>query len=311
MNNRASIITTEKNEASNIGIFLDAIIKQTLIVDELVICDGGSTDGTIEIIKGYQLKHKFIKLITKPGNRSVGRNEAIRQAANEIIAITDVGTVADERWLEEITLPFNNHNTMAVAGFFKAQPETFFEKISATLLLWDHDNIDPKTWLPSCRSMAFRKEVWQNVGGFPEEYAHNEDTPFDLAVKAMGYQFAFAANAVVYWRPRSTLNGFVRQYHYYAIGDGEEMIFPIGYLKKTVIYLLFLFGVALGVYFVPALIGVGSLFLVYSSKWTLRVVKKFPGIHTFVLSTFLLMVFDVVTISGYFRGVFRRINAKK
>lgn len=306
-----SVITTEKNEAKTIGAFIDGLLAQSRVPDEIVICDGGSTDGTQEIIQHYIDQGASIRLVVKPGNRSVGRNAAIAAAKHDVLALTDVGTVADPRWLEEIARPFEQPEVRFVSGFFKAAPETVFEEVSSTLTLWDHDNIDPATWLPSGRSMAFRREVWQLVGGFPEQFAHNEDTPFDVSVQQAGVPFTFCRAAVVYWRPRSTWRQFYRQYHYYAIGDGEERLFALGYLKKTGIYgMVILSGLAGFLWPVFWLIGL-MIAGWHVWKWCGRVIRKVNKPQVWWMAPGLLITFDVATILGYYRGWLRSFSVAR
>lgn len=166
---KVSLITTERNEADAIAEFIQSALAQSLKPDEIVIADGGSTDGTLEIIENYIKGGAPIKLIKAPGNRSVGRNAATKSAKNEIIAVTDVGCRLSRDWLKNITEPFQrNPKAMAVAGFYIPEPKTYFEKVSATLMYHPNDHIDLKTWLPSSRSVAYKKAAWAKAGGYPE-----------------------------------------------------------------------------------------------------------------------------------------------
>ncbi|MEK7460705.1 MAG: glycosyltransferase, partial [Patescibacteria group bacterium] len=81
--------------------------------------------------------------------------------------------------------------------------------------------INPKTFLPSTRSIAFRKKAWEKVGGFNECYSHNEDTPFALALRKEGYTFFFEPKAVVGWYQQTSLKGVWRQFFRYGIGDAQ------------------------------------------------------------------------------------------
>ena len=56
----------------------------------------------------------------------------------------------------------------------------------------------------TARSMAFRKELWQRVGGFPETTFLGEDTAFDLRVRKVT-EPAYAERAQAIYRPHHTL----------------------------------------------------------------------------------------------------------
>jgi len=304
---RVSVISTFKNEVGTISKFIEGLLAQSRPAEEIVLCDGGSTDGTIEIIQEYAAKNEQIKLIIKPGNRSVGRNEAIRQAQNEVIAVTDVGTVADKDWLRYIVEPFEKDpSTKVVGGFFKSAPQSFFEEVSAELMLSDHGQIDPKTWLPSSRSIAFTKEAFEKVGGYPEHTSYNEDTPFDLSLKKAGFSFVFAPKAIVYWRPRPDLQGFFNQYYNYAIGDGLDLIHAPNYFKKILFYLfLFLllgFTIAEPVSFLFLI----ALLFLYWLRRSRHMWKKNLSLKWLLYAPSVIAVKDLADIFGFMKGVFKR-----
>ena len=48
---RVSVVMTVSKEADNIGDLIDALLPGTAKPSEIVIADGGSTAGTVEILK--------------------------------------------------------------------------------------------------------------------------------------------------------------------------------------------------------------------------------------------------------------------
>ena len=309
---KVSLITTERNEADSIEDFIVSALAQSKRPDEIIIADGGSTDGTLEVIDRYIKDGAPIKLVKAPGNRSVGRNAATNAATHQIIACTDVGSRLDRDWLRHITQPFaDDPETMAVAGNFKAEPQTDFERISSTLMLQGNDAIDLETWLPSSRSIAYRKSAWAAVGGYPEHTNFNEDTPFDLALKAAGYRFTDGLKAVVYWRPRPNLRQFYRQYNFYAVGDGLDRINASGVARLTMIYLGLVVSTIILALIDPILVvfPVGLVLL-----WVLRRVyggfKKLPTLKSALLMPILMVTYDLSQIFGYWKGVLRSDRLK-
>ncbi len=113
---KISFITTIFNEAETIEKFLDSLITQSRLPDEIIIVDGKSTDKTVERIKNFEQKFRRKKiafhLVIKKGNRSVGRNEAIKKATGEIIVCSDAGNILNRRWVDKITRPFFSHKVV-------------------------------------------------------------------------------------------------------------------------------------------------------------------------------------------------------
>jgi cellulose synthase/poly-beta-1,6-N-acetylglucosamine synthase-like glycosyltransferase len=97
-------------------------------------------------------------------------------------------------------------------------------------------DIDPAAFLPSSRSVAFRKEAWEEAGGYPEWLDYCEDLVFDMSLKKQGKRFMFAPRAVVHFRPRSTLRAFFRQYYLYARGDGKADLWRLRHAARYLTY---------------------------------------------------------------------------
>ena len=263
---KTSVIVTVKNEGESIHRLLDSLAAQTRAPDEVVICDGGSSDGTLNALSAEQ--RLPLKVIVRPGaNISQGRNAAIAEAAGEVIASTDAGVVLVPEWLQELVAPFERGRAAqgsgvepcpcpplgavgfgskpaqastpsVVAGFFLPDVRTAFEVAMGATVLPQLDEIRPDKFLPSSRSVAFRKEAWQAVGGYPEWLDYSEDLIFDGALRTRFGPFAFAPKAIVHFRPRSSLRAFFRQYYLYARGDGKADLFRRRHAIRYITYLI-------------------------------------------------------------------------
>lgn len=235
------------NEADNIEKVLQSLYHQTRRPDEVVIVDGGSRDGTREIVDRFAEAHKDslpVQLLVRPGcNISQGRNAAIKAASFEIIAATDAGTRLPPDWLAELVTPFTrpDNRTEIISGFFRADPDPhspFEIAMGATVLPVEQD-IKPEKFLPSSRSVAFTKSAWVAAGGYPEWLDYCEDLIFDLNLKKQGYNFQWQPRACVYFATRKSLGSFFKQYYHYARGDGKANLFLKRHLLRYFIYLVF------------------------------------------------------------------------
>ncbi len=217
---RVSIVITVLNEADSLLYLLDSLVAQTRPPDEVVVCDGGSTDGTLALLA---VESRLpLHVIGRPGtNISQGRNAAIQVATGEVIAVTDAGVRLSPQWLEKIVAPFEEATTQVVAGFFRPDAQTLFEMAMGVTVLPELREIDPVRFLPSSRSIAFRKRAWAAVEGYPEWLDYCEDLIFDFRLCDRFGSFAFVPDALVYFRPRSSLRAFFAQYYRYARGDGK------------------------------------------------------------------------------------------
>src|SRR5690349_5848876 len=126
---RITLIVTVLNESKTISTLLRSILAQTRLPDEVVVVDGGSTDSTLTQLEVFAHQHPKLnlKIFTKPGNRSVGRNWAIRQTTADWIACTDAGCELMPDWLAELTKTQRQTDADVVAGYYQGQAETSWQ----------------------------------------------------------------------------------------------------------------------------------------------------------------------------------------
>ncbi len=315
-----SFITTVLNEEESIEKLLISILKQTKYPHEVIVVDGGSSDNTISKVKNkistFKKRNISLRVILKKGNRSVGRNEGIKQAKGDIILISDAGCILDKKWVEQMVAAFVNKEVDVVAGYYKGKGETILEKSLVPYVLVMPDKVDPDTFLPASRSMAFRKRVWKEIGGFPEEYSHNEDYVFANRLKKKGYKIIFQKKAIVYWLPRRTLKESFNMFFRFAFGDIEsgifrESIFLLYTRYAVVLYLLILTALYKKIIILVALFFGFFLYVFWSIKKNYKYVANKQAILFLPL---LQLTADAAVLSGSTFGFVKRIrngNIKK
>ncbi len=236
-----SVISTVYNEADAIERLLASIESQTVRPDEVVIVDGGSRDGTVSILEQHARSGALpLLVLVQPGcNISEGRNAAIAEAHGDIIAVTDAGVRLEPDWLQRLVAPFSSTTPPdVVSGFFRSDPETAFERALGAVTLPLVEEIDGAGFEPSSRSVAFRRQAWEAVGGYPEWLDYCEDLVFDFGLRDAGYRFEYEPRALVHFRPRQSLKAFWRQYYRYARGDGKANLFLVRHLIRYATYLV-------------------------------------------------------------------------
>lgn len=303
-----SLIATVFNEEKSIKYFLDTILSMTKIPDEIVIVDAGSKDDTIKIINEYSSKCSFIKLIVKEKcNIAEGRNIAIENATNDIIAVTDAGCKIDEKWLENITAPFSKYKDIdVVSGWYEYISMNKFQDISGELIFMKLDEIDESEFLPSSRSIAFTKSIWEKANGYPEYLTFaGEDTLFDKKLKKIGAKFYFEKDAIVYWYPREDMRSFIKQSYLYAVGDGEAGNSDKYYFKIMLIYALIMADFIILKFSLISWI-INAILIFIRSKRIFKLRKKY--IINFLG---LYLVMDMAKIYGFIKGILRRTEMNK
>jgi len=307
-----SFITTVFNEEKTIEPFLDSLFKQTQIPDEIIIVDGGSSDATVKRIKDVRLKFKIyngrVEIFIKKGNRSIGRNEAVKHTTGKIIVCSDAGNILDKNWIKEIIAPFTDKKIDVVAGYYQGMAKNAFQKCLIPYVLVMPDRVDPNSFLPATRSVAFTKAIWEKVGGFNENFSHNEDYVFAKCLQKVRAKIIFKKEAVVYWFPRTNLKQAFVMFFRFAYGDAEARIYRPKVIFLFIRYLvgIFLLAFAIMIQSVAAFLVLLILFLLYL-LWA--AVKNYRYVHmwqAFYLLPLIQVTADMAVIKGTILGMLNR-----
>lgn len=298
---KVTLIITIKNEEKTLLPLLKAIEKQSRLPDEVVIVDGGSSDNSVPLLQAWSPSFP-VKILKKPGNRSVGRNAAIAAATNPIIAITDAGCFPEQNWLRFVVEPIQKGSVDIIAGYYRSSAKTPFEQATAVYMLVMPKQVDKDHFLPATRSMALLKSAWKKVGGFPEQYQWNEDYVFARMLQSAGFRMGFRQDAVVVWSPPSTWKSFLLQVYRFAYGDIVSGIVRPKVLSLFGRYLIF---TALLLFY--PLIGI-TFFLIYLVwAWSKNgEYVSFP--QNVMLLPSMQVVSDITVMLGSLSGVFRRMS---
>jgi len=311
-----SMCITVLNEEGSVGAMLDALLTQTRKPDEIVVVDGGSTDNTLKIIRKYQKKHKFIRLFIGKYTTAQGRNVSIKNAKNQIVALTDAGCVAKRDWLEKITEPFKSIKVGLVAGFYEMVAENSLQKAMNVFHGVMPSQFDEKHFIPSARSVAFRKSVWEKVGGFSEKLDKaGEDTLFFYEMMNSGVKIVRVKEARVVWKETSklTLKKSAKKFFQYAKGDAQAGIWwdPAKRLASHNIKILAIFArYAIGILllffgiFIPILhVLLEVLIVFYILRSFLKVQKLTGDFRAGLWGIVVQFTADASVMLGFLRGI--------
>jgi glycosyltransferase involved in cell wall biosynthesis len=224
-----TLVSTIFNEAKRLPQTIADLEAQTLQPTEIIITDAGSTDGTWEMLKNWQARSAVpIVLLQKQRcNVARGRNLAIAAAKCELIVSTDFGCRFHPQWLESLTNGFSNSDAKVVGGGYTViESEIQTTAAKGQYLLTNGYRVDMvEGFIPSSRSIAFKKEVWQITGGYCEWLTlAADDLVFGMQIKALGIPIHLVPEPYVYWGRHLTHLQYAKEAFRYGLGDGEAHV---------------------------------------------------------------------------------------
>ena len=277
-----TLVSTIFNEINRLPQTIADLESQIVQPDEIIITDAGSTDGTYELLQDWQSRSLVpIVLIQEKGcNVARGRNLAIERASHDFIVSTDFGCRFHPRWTESITRPFDNDPHLDVCGGAFKVTESDITSLAAKsdyILQGGYPVVMDSFFSVSSRSIAYKRQVWEKVGGYPEWLTlAADDTIFWKLIKKHGFKYIFIEEPYVFWGRHKTNKAFAREAFRYGLGDGESRInfrnFISHLIETGMRYTLFL-----GLVIIPCLILTGLV----SPPFFLILILFIPGLRSY------------------------------
>ena len=224
------LVTTCWNEISSVQKWKEDVLAQSRQPDVISIVDAGSSDGTLERLEQWVAEDPRVRLeVWKKCNVAQGRNRAIANSDADIVVSTDMGCRLGLTWFEKLCEPFEKDaEVKVVAGNYAADETTITTSVARAAYYLNrgyHPNLQPG-FLPSSRSIAYRKTVWDELGGYPEDLTlAADDAVYALQIEKAKYKTAYAPEAICYWGRHSSLRGYWKEAYTYGVGNGEAGIF--------------------------------------------------------------------------------------
>lgn len=195
---------------------IESVLKTNYPYFEIIIIDDLSTDGSFEQIKQKFIKNKKITFVqNKQKKLAAGsRNEGIKRAKGELIALLDHDIEVDKNWLKEIVATFQVYPEVSVV-------QSRVLDLSKKDVI-QHAGIKINTYLgwvvargfglsakkhflasdevfANATGLVFKKKVWKAVGGFDEDLAINtDDWDFNWKCWMLGFRQRLSPKAITY-----------------------------------------------------------------------------------------------------------------
>lgn len=205
---RVSIVIPCYNAERFLAETISSALGQTEQDVEVIVVDDGSTDRTRDVVAKFD-DPRVSYIYQENSGPAAARNTGIRAARGEYIAPLDS---------DDLALP---HRLKAQIGLLEAHPDlsvvgSGYEWIDEESRLipwinhpwrrWPELN-DIRPWLFDCpfvpSATMFRRDAWEDVGGFDEELIGPEDWSFWMRLVLAGHRMGWHKDVVCLYRHRS------------------------------------------------------------------------------------------------------------
>ena len=225
-----SVIIPCLNEERRILSLLESLKAQTYPLSdmEIVIADGGSTDKTIDIIKGFISENKALKISIITNLKRIipaAVNLGIRSSKGEIIVRLDAHSNPNKDYIERCVEILEDGLADNVGGIWEIRPgestwkaESIARAASLPIAVGDalYRHASKPGYVDTVPFGAFKREILALVGFYNEDLLTNEDYEFNTRITLNGGKIWLDPRIRSTYYARSTFSELAKQYWRYG-----------------------------------------------------------------------------------------------
>jgi glycosyltransferase involved in cell wall biosynthesis len=224
---KVSVVIPMRNEAGHIAKCLESVVNQDYPAEliEVIVVDGGSTDGSLETVKELMEKYPNIKLMGGRGvNCPAGMNIGIREASGDIVAKVDAhGYPALDFMRTSVKYLTEDSKVKCVGGPIRPLADTPMAKASvfARSSLFGvgrgvYSMAHDAQFVDTVQCGVYRKDVFREIGLFDESLQFGEDEEINWRIRKGGYKIFSTPEIKFFYFPRNSFRKLFKQYYNYG-----------------------------------------------------------------------------------------------
>lgn len=185
---RYVLISPARNEEELITLTIKSVIKQSVLPLRWIIVSNGSTDKTEAIIKDFELRHSFIKLISRES--STERNfaskvnaitegyENIKDLDFDFVGFVDADMSCEPNFFESVIIKMANNPNQGIGGGVVFEKNTrIWKAVKASY-----------SWSVAGTMQMFRRQCYEQINGYQPLKLGGEDTLAEVRARMLGWE---------------------------------------------------------------------------------------------------------------------------
>lgn len=208
-----------------------SLINQTYPKEryEIVVIDGGSTDGTLDVIKELQDTYNSdsfsIRVVSNPKKiLATGWNIGIQSARGEYVVRIDAHATADSNFIEKSVETIQRVDAVCVGGKLTSKSLNG-EEDTISLVLSSPFGVgnssfrvsEEEGYADTAVYGLYKKDIFEKAGYFDERMVRNQDIELHSRIKKTGGKFYFNPAIKSTYYTRNTVKKMLKQ----AYGNGQ------------------------------------------------------------------------------------------
>ncbi|MDG5490126.1 glycosyltransferase family 2 protein [Psychroserpens sp. SPM9] len=182
---KISIITATYNSEKTLEFCMNSVLNQTYSDIEYVVVDGGSTDGTLDLIKSKAKDFSNIVWSSEPDKGIYDAlNKGIAKATGAVVGFVHSDDyLANTECIAQIVQAFKTHQ---VEGVYSNLHYVSFKNPEKVIRNWVSQPFHPKLlkrgWMPAHPTLFLKKSIYDRFGHFNLDYKIAADYDFILRI---------------------------------------------------------------------------------------------------------------------------------
>jgi glycosyltransferase involved in cell wall biosynthesis len=218
---KLTVVIPALNAAGEIAGQLDALAAQDWNEPwEVLVADGGSTDGTQAVVERYRDRLPGLRIVDASGRRGQahGLNAGVAAARAEAVAFCDADDEVAPGWVAAMGEALARHELVACQSDATKLNESWIEETRDSQAAGELSRTSFPPYAPFAGSggLGVRRAVHQRLGGFDEGMPAIFDVEFCLRAHAAGVELVLVPEALLHYRYRSGWLTVFRQARLYA-----------------------------------------------------------------------------------------------